>query len=135
MYLGVPFHANNAITHHITNTIPLIHILESKLSSGLNSYTMPSNLNGYQLSFMKSQPTLVPYDPIPIVPSYFWRSRAYVALPSHFRNRKALCREIFDIVHYDLCTTDKFHLIDYDACICCSCGDRISHYHQYFCCT
>ena len=71
-YLGIPFHSNNAITHYITSTHPLLDTLEHLAPHSLASLVFPPEINGHQLSFIKAQNQPQSYDPIPIIPSYFW---------------------------------------------------------------
>ena len=134
VYLGVPFHANNAIVHYLTNTAPLMHTLQCMASSDTGSFLFPPSLHGYKPSFLSNQQIPEPiYDPIKFIPTYFWRSKICNNLPSYFWNRKQICREIFDLNHQTLCTEKKFHLLDYTSCICLGCGEQMSHYHHYFC--
>ena len=132
-YLGTPYHANNAITHFITGTVPLTVSFNIHQNTGLNAFTLPIEMHGHQLSFLKHQNLITTYDPLPLIPTFFWRSRMFTRLPSLFHNRKALCREIFDLTHFDLCNTQKFHIFDYETCICSGCGERMEHYHQFYC--
>ena len=132
-YLGVPYYCNNAITHYITKTIPLTSQLYNLLDSGLGAFRFPISLSGYQISFLGDPRHNEPYDPIEIIPSYFWRSRAYINLPTRFRNRKILMRELFDLDHEIYCTKDSFHFLDEHDCKCKICGQVMSYYHKYFC--
>ena len=131
-YLGLPYHANNAITHYLTNTCPLLQTLDFLTPHTLSSLSFPPQLSGYKLSFITETP-ITPYDPIPLIPSFFWHSRILKSLPSSYRNRKQICRELLDVDHYKYCKTEGFHLLDYNSCICLSCQNNIQHYHLYFC--
>ena len=133
-YLGVPFHANNSITHFLTNTSPLIVTLEHLISKSLNTLSFPSLLDNYQLSFFSSTLQPTDYNPIPDIPSFFWHSRTFFTLPSSFFYRKKLCHEIFDLEHALFCTNDKFHLgIDPLKCFCIGCNKPMTRYHKYDC--
>ena len=65
------------------------------------------------------------------IPSYFWFSKTFIKLPTKLENRRKLCRNIFDLEHYDLCTNKQFHLpqnID-EKCVCVECNDQMENYH------
>jgi len=134
-YLGIPYYANNSITHFLTNTSPLTNTLNRlrRNGHGLKAFTMPTEMNGHTLSFLQTNSINTQYDPIPLVPSFFWRSRIFVKMPTVFHNRKTLCHEIFDLTHLKLCCNEKFHLLNHNTCICSSCGKLMEHYHQFFC--
>ena len=132
-YLGIPFHTNNAITHYITKTRPLLETLENLAPHSLASLVFPPEINGHQLSFLKPQNPVNSYDPIPSIPSFFWRSKTFLKLPLNFHFRRKLCTEIYDLEHLTLCNNQKFHLLNYDECRCLGCGQLMSHYHKYLC--
>jgi len=132
-YLGIPYHSNNAITHFITQTSPLLDRLECMAPMCLGGLGFPTSLNGYNLSFLNSTIKQKEYDPIPHIPHYFWRSKMFEKLPLSFRNRKTLCREIFDLNHCEICAVEEFHAKVGDGCLCLGCGEQMSQYHQYFC--
>jgi len=129
-YLGIPFHSNNSITHFITNTEPLSFILQNIYPQSFTSLSFPACLHGIQLSQSTNNPEI--YNPLPKIPSYFWRSRFTGILPTYSKSRKFLCQEIFDTLHTDMCINPSFHLIS-SECICMACGDNMTHYHHYFC--
>jgi len=132
-YLGIPYHTNNSITHFITNTEPLSFILHNIYPQSFTSLSFPACLNGIQLSQTANNPeTYNPYNPLPKIPSYFWRSRYTGTLPTYAKSRRFLCQEIFDTLHNDMCINPTFHLIS-NECICMACGELMTHYHQYFC--
>ena len=133
-YLGIPFYANNSITHFLTNTSPLITTLEHLIPNSLNTLIFPSQLDNYKLSFLSFTPQQTNFNPIAEIPSYFWHSRTFQTLPSSFFYRKKLCREIFDLDHEIFCRNKKFHInIDPLNCICIACGKSVSRYHKYDC--
>ena len=128
----MPYHSNNAITHFLTNTCPLMTTLENMAPHCLNALTFPTEMNGHQLSFLKTLPQTLPFNPIPLIPSYFWHSKIFHTLPSNFRYRKVLCSELFDLDHKTYCSTEEFHLYS-ELCICTACEQPMTHYHRYFC--
>ena len=132
-YLGIPFHSNNAITHYITSTHPLLDTLENLAPHSLASLVFPPEINGHQLSFIKAQNQPHSYDPIPIIPSYFWRSKMFSKLPLNLHYRKKLCTEIYNLDHLILCDNQTFHILNYEQCRCLRCGVQMSHYHKYIC--
>ena len=50
-YLGIPYHANNSITHYLTSTVPLTTTLNTLRMTGLNAFTMPPEMHGWPLYF------------------------------------------------------------------------------------
>ena len=130
-YLGVSYRANNAITHFVTNTEPLSSILKNLYSQAFTSLSFPSSLSGLQLS--QAVDHTPQYDPIPLVPSYFWRSQYPGHLPTYSHSRRTLCTDIFDLNHHQYCTNVSFHINPDPTCCCIDCGGSMSHYHWYFC--
>ena len=49
-YLGVPYICNNAVTHHICGTIPLSHILKSRVEKLFLGLRLPSSLSGVRMT-------------------------------------------------------------------------------------
>ena len=132
-YMSLPYHANNAILYHLTSTQPLDRTLESLLPSSFSSLKFPEALNGLQLTMNNNTYPTEVYNPIPLVPSYFWHSKTYVAIPTYAHSRKALCKALFNFIHYDICNIDEFHASATPDCRCRSCGDVATQYHQYLC--
>jgi len=132
-YLGVPKYANNAITHYVTDTRPLLTQLNSFNHAGLGTFTFPPCLNGYQVSFLANLKQGEQYDPVKSVPTFFWRSRSYARLPTQFKNRQKLMFDIFDLEHDVFCVKDGFHVLDGRNCRCKACGQVMTNYHKYFC--
>ena len=130
-YLGIPYHMNNSITHFITNSAPLSNILSSQYKNSFNALSFPSSFHGFKLS--QCGITWEEYDPIPLIPTYFWRSSFNGTIPVYARNRRRYCRELFDLTHFDLCHNEKFHLGPERTCICMFCGQQAMYYHQYIC--
>ena len=125
------YRTNNSITHFITHTQPLSTILQNLYHQAFSSLTFPSCLNGLQLS----QSIITPehYDPLPLIPSFFWRSKYPGFLPLYSKSRSLLCHELFDLNHPNYCTNTDFHSAPGDDCICVDCDDLATAYHQYFC--
>jgi len=132
-YLGVPFSSNNAITHFVTNTGPLMQTLREIAPNSLNVFLFPEVLHGHCLSFIENNNPPAPYDHLREIPTFFWRSKIFSSLPVDPRVRKSLCRELFDTNHNTLCATEKFHGSDRSNCKCLGCGQEMQYYHQYFC--
>ena len=117
-------------SHEHTTAKPHTTIPHSVFVSSLK---FPEALNGLKLTINENKYSTNAYNPVPHVPTYFWRSKSYAAIPTYYRSRRALCREIFDINHYDVCINAKFHVNPSCDCRCGTCGEEASHYHQYFC--
>ena len=130
-YLGVPYRANNSITYFITQSEPLSTTLQNLYMQSFTSLSFPSCLNGFQLSQSFTNPEL--YDPLPLIPSYFWRSKYPGFLPLYSRSRSTLCNEIFNLNHSNYCTNTSFHIAPENECTCVDCGEMVTAYHQYFC--
>ena len=130
-YLGVNYHASNSITYYLTSTAPLSTILNSLYNNSFSSLSFPSCLHGLQLS--RRDIAWEPYDPIPAIPTHFWRSSYNGSLPIYARNRRQVCREVFDLHHFDICMNGRFHPKPELTCICWLCGETATNYHQYFC--
>ena len=132
-YLGIPYWSNNSITYFITGTQPLMTTLQQLGQKSINGLKFPHVLHGHKLSLVRNINTSVRYDPIQYIPNTFWMSKMFHALPSYARNRRLLCRDIYDLNHFDLCTNQMFHMSPRDDCICMTCGERAASYHQYSC--
>ena len=132
-YLGVPVFSNNAITHFITGTVPLsvqLHQMAPHCTGGL---AFPPSLHGLQLSFLSANKDCMPYSPVSLIPPYFWHSKVVLSIPFNFHMRKAICRDVFDVVHFDLCSNKQFHVKPSADCICILCGSIAHFYHKYDC--
>ena len=132
-YLCLPFHASNSICHYITETQPLNVTLESLLPASFSSLNFPEILHGLKLTLNDNNYPESSYDPVPLVPTFFWRSKTYFKIPTYAHSRKALCREIFDVTHHEICANENFHPYATSNCRCGLCGGVASQYHQYFC--
>ena len=130
-YLGVNYHASNSITHFLTNTAPLSTILKTLYDNSFSSLSFPTCLHGIQLSRCDNTPEQ--YDPIPQIPTHFWRSSYSGIVPVYSRSRKQMCREIYDLHHFEMCTNQRFHPKPETTCTCWLCGEHATNYHQYFC--
>lgn len=81
-YLGLPYFTNNAVIHHLTNTIPLSHTLIKLAHSSPLKANFPRSFSGTRFSFMTSLPDPPSdYSPISLIPSTFWLSP--VISPDH----------------------------------------------------
>ena len=132
-YLGLPIHSNNSIIHFITQTSPLVHQLRSLAPSFSNGLAFPSCLQGLQLNILRNVSEPPPYNPIPDIPTTFWRSKIYNCLPSDYRMRRLLCRDVIDAVHFDFCCNKKFHIGPEPSCLCTLCGNSAHPYHHHDC--
>ena len=132
-YLGLPNHTNNAIVYLLTDTAPISLVLRYQASSLANGLCYPSCLSGLKLSFLTNIPSPESFPVHELVPSFFWRSRVVVGLPSNFHYRRAICRDVCDIIHYDLCNNQSFHCQPTLECVCKLCGEKASAYHHYDC--
>ena len=132
-YLGLPVHTNNAIVHFITQTSPLVNQLRSLAPSFSNGLSFPSCLQGLQLNILQNATEPSPYNSIPDIPSTFWHSKIYHRLPSDYRMRRLLCREVVDLVHFEICVNQAFHIKPEPSCLCKLCGQTAHSYHQYNC--
>ncbi|KAG1686114.1 hypothetical protein GQR58_008860 [Nymphon striatum] len=135
-YLGIPYSAINSITHYMTNTIPLSHLLRQLQDKSLLSVKVPSSLSGFKLhsSFiLNSNFHSSISDLFPIIPSWFWYSRPVHSLPTNKFSRRATCYDSFDLFHSHLCVTKTYHSCPTDTCICSYCSAPASHYHHRSC--
>jgi len=132
-YLGIPYRSNNAITHFITETKPLLTTLQNLSQKSINSMTFPKLLDGYKLALTNYTSAAELYNPIPSVPTSFWMSKTFHSLPIYARNRKLLCRDIFDVKHFDICNNQNFHVRPTTDCVCTACGENATPYHHYSC--
>ena len=75
-------------------------------------------------------------DNIKSIPTYFWKSKVVKVIPEKFDDRRKLCWEITDLVHFERCCNKEFHLIQdiNDQCICKNCNEVMEHFHQEYGC-
>jgi len=132
-YLCIPFHANDVITHFVTNTQPLLRTLEFMALECTSSFVFPEELHGHSLSFLVNLVQPPSYNVIPEIPTFFWRSKSFCNIPTNALFRKKLCREIFDIDHVLFCERANFHGLDRTECICIGCRENMGYYHQQIC--
>jgi len=130
-YLGIPYRSNNSITHFITGTEPLSIILQNMYLQSFNSLSFPSCMNGFKLNHSNGTPHI--YDPLPLIPTYFWHSKYPGYLPTYSHSRKLLCKEMYDLYHHEYCTNVVFHVHPENECKCLNCGKPVTAYHMYFC--
>lgn len=62
-YLGVPPHANNAITHFLTSTQLLMYTLNRILPSAMCRMSFPGFMHGHKLLMFEHLKEQDPYDP------------------------------------------------------------------------
>ena len=132
-YLQVPYFSNNSIVHFLTSTTPLTEKLNQIAPNLIRSLSFPTSLHGHRISFLScvSPPTL--RSSFETIPSTFWASRMFHSLPVCQRARKRLCRELFDLTHFDICQTKTFHPSPTPSCICIHCGGHLHAYHDRQC--
>ena len=107
-YLCVPQSANNAIVLHLTNQQPLTKTLQRRAPHQTGGLIFPESLSGMKLSFLADvRREIEVYNPIPLIPSFFWSTRIVDVIPVNKFYRQRLMREIFDLHHMDICTNKK----------------------------
>ena len=133
-YMSVKPWSNNAITYHLTGTMPLSRYLRARAQHLTRGFVFPDCMSGLQLSFLH-EPTATgnDFDPIPDIPTTFWCSRTFSALPTNPFYRKKLCHEIFDKQHSEICKTDSFHKWYEPSCYCKFCNEHAHPYHGRYC--
>lgn len=135
-YLQVPPFSNNATIYYITDTQPLVTTLITKAPHLIGSLVFPSVCAGANLSFLQDLADIQQPEQSPsfkLVPSEFWLSKTFHALPKNAKSRRNLCREILDLDHYELCKTPKFHPHSLPTCVCKFCNEPAHYYHMYSC--
>ena len=131
-YLNLPYCTNNSFVYFITQSLPLISLLEIISHKRIGTVRVPSCMHGVQLTFLNNLP---PVEDISMesvwknIPSFYWRSRAIWKLPSHSKFRRMLCREVCDTSHHEHCLTKCFHSYSKLDCKCIYCGDHLHAYH------
>ena len=132
-YLGVPYSANNAIVHHITQTCPLTVTLEAKLLKATLKVAYPPSLGSLRVNLPEEREHL--YSAIEHIPTHFWLSVPLEGeLPIIPEPRRALLYTMMDLVHSHLCERNEFHLHpDSDMCKCRFCGATAEYYHSRNC--
>ena len=133
-YLGVPRYACNAITYHLTGSIPFSTFMKRRISQSISVLRFPGEFHGMMLPCLIYPNSLEDeeYNNNERVPSWFWLSRSFEKLPTNGRYRSMLCKDLFDHRHQDLCRNDCFH-IQCDECECKYCNQLCTHYHERFC--
>jgi hypothetical protein len=140
-YLQVPTHSNNATVHFLTSTIPLSKRLQSSAPNHIHNLCFPNALNGHKLTFISTQHIpanayqAATTENLERIPTTFWLSRSYKALPSNQRARRSLCRELLDSDHLSICSTTTFHTSPSQSCRCTVCGSHAHTYHIRDCLT
>jgi len=132
-YLGLKPFANNATVHFITETMPFSKYLKLKLPNSTKGLIFPSCLSGLQINILKTPYDIDSYSPLSEIPSSFWLSKTFTALPSSFSHRKILISDIFDFNHSFLCQNSVFHPHPREDCLCNVCGEHAHPYHVRYC--
>ena len=130
-YLNVPMSTQNSIIYHITNSLPLMTLLQQLVHKRLAIY-LPECMESIQLTFFNNLPKeedICNVQTFSHVPSHFWRSRVIWRIPANQKFRKSLCREVCDSYHYELCNSDVFHSTFSNSCVCKQCGQHLHAYH------
>ena len=118
----------------LTNKQPLSRTLKARAQHHLGGLVFPESLSGMKLSFLNNEPHLgAEYDPIPLIPTEFWRTRIIFNIPTNSFYRKRLMREIFDMHHLDICKESSFHVRYKESCVCKYCDDHAHAYHIQYC--
>ena len=140
-YLQIPTYSNNDTVHFLTSTIPLSKRLKSSAHSHIKNLCFPNALHGHKLSFLSTQQIpsndyqAATTEILERIPTTFWLSRSYKALPSNQRARRALCRELLDSDHLSICSMTTFHTSPTPSCRCTVCGSHAHTYHIRDCLT
>ena len=132
-YLFIPAWANNAMTYFITGTSPLSTFIQSRAPHLTKSFVYPECMSGLKLSFLQNSPEPSNFNIIENIPSSFWCSRSFSAIPSNPFYRKKLTQEIFDLRHKDMCKVKVFHKHYEATCICILCDTHAHPYHDRYC--
>ena len=129
-FLGIPYCSNNAITHFITQTKPLISTLEDIAPNSFLKISYPSEISGIRFS---PPSDLTVEEPIfSNVPTTFWLSETLNKIPMLPKPKRALMYDIYDIHHSHICETETFHtkINENDIiCICKFCYSPMTAYH------
>ena len=51
-----------------------------------------------------------PYNAIPLIPSFFWRSQIFETLPTPAFHQKTLCKILYDLDHNTFCGKEYFQV-------------------------
>ena len=132
-YLGIPKHCNNAIVHHLCETIPFSIYMKNRIQESISVLSYPKEFNGIKLSFLEDgQDSTEDYNNFERIPSWFWLGPTYEKLPINKIYRKRLCSALLDFNHKDICSIETFHIPD-EECICKFCKGSCSHFHERYC--
>ena len=134
-YLGLPYNTNNAIVHFLTGTVPLTLLLSKLVHRAALRIMYPSSVSGVLTDLPPPPEDVEPYNPVPLIPPYFWLSTPLDGeLPLFPETRRALLYEVVGVTHFHLCKTNEFHLeLDDSTCICRLCNEAAPHYHHREC--
>ena len=129
-YLGIPTTSDNALTHFICETKPLIDIIKERSLDRFLTISQPTSVPS--INFTTGE--ITPYHAFLDVPTEFWRGRQLTAVPHNPYFRKKILNEIFDSNHYLGCSNLKFHTVAEEACLCNECGEPNHYYHSLYYC-
>ena len=131
-YLGIPKHCNNAIVHHLCETIPFSIYMKNRIQESISVLSYPKEFNGIKLSFLQDDISTEDWNPNERIPSWFWLGQTFDKLPINKIYRKRLCSALLDFNHKDMCSIETFHIPD-EECICKFCKGSCSHFHERYC--
>ena len=131
-YLGVPKHSNNAIVHHLCETIPFSVYMKNRIQESISVLSYPKEFNGIKLSLLQDEDSRGDYNNHERIPSWFWLGPTYENLPLNKNYRKRLCSSLLDFNHKELCSIETFHIPN-EECRCKFCNDYCSHFHERYC--
>ena len=94
-YLGVPKFSNNAIVHHLCETIPFSIYMKNRIQESISVLSYPKEFNGTKLSFLQDDDSTEDYNNYERIPSWFWLGPTYENLPLNKNYRKRLCSSLF----------------------------------------
>ena len=132
-YLMIPVHSNNSLTYHITEQTNFTRKLIDFANVSKKNLTFPEEFHGWKLSLWNNIPTADEGKLIEVIPTWFWTSKTYFAIPTNMNNRKKLTNHLFDIKHKEYCSKQSFHASIENDCICKLCWKKLEHFHDRYC--
>ena len=148
-YFGLPKFTNSSIIYYLSEEIPLgvrmkkifessKHTIELQLKTPINQNIFSNN----EISTISPDDSQINernkwyLENIKSIPTYFWKSKVVKVFPEKFDDRRKLCREITDLIHFERCNNKEFHLVQdiNEQCVCKNCDEVMEHYHQDYGC-
>ena len=129
----IPVHSNNSLTYHITEQTNFTRKLIDLANVSRKNLTFPEEFHGWKLSLWNNIPTADEGKLIEVIPTWFWTSKTYFAIPTNMNNRKKLTNHLFDINHKEYCSKQSFHASIENDCICKLCWKKLEHFHDRYC--